>query len=201
MDEKYEDITNRVKFIAGNAEYECLSDFQKNYHLEDGKYVFRNKKWKKTVTFEQMCLIHRYLSNCNGVITMKRNQSNNYNNNIFRGTVYFRHWIEKFHKNRISNKIFHQETNIELNDIRSQNFIFITGHTRLFASAGPEEINNQEMYYFIDSTSFKTENKDDIKYPHEIRGRGENDNRMALISFEEENGFSVEGISLPFKYK
>lgn len=116
-----------------------------------------------------MCLIHRYLSNCNGVITMKRNQSNNFNNQIFRRTVYFRHWIEKFHESKVSNQIFHQETNIELNDIRSQNFIFITGHTRLFASAGPKEINNQEMYYFIDSTSFKKEYKDDFKYPNEIR--------------------------------
>lgn len=196
-EKNFDDIKNRVKFIAGNSECHCLSDFQKGYKKIDNKFIFGEKEYAKTVTFEQMCLLHRFLSNFCGVITLKTNHPSN--SDKFKKTVYFRHWIHKFSEERIPSKMLHQETGITLKDIQKQNFIFITGHTRLFMSAGPKEAENQEMYYFIDSTSFKKEYTFDKKFPNEIRGLGSNDYRLALITFNDVTGFSVECISLPNK--
>lgn len=135
VEKKYDDIENRVKFIACDAEYEYLSLFQKNYHKANRKYVFQNKKMIEQVSFEQLCFIYRYLSNCNSVIALENEYSSFSNSPTSHETVYFRQ-----------------------HDVYNNNI------------------------------------------PFEIGGLDENDNQMTLISLDEETGFSVEGVSLPFKF-
>lgn len=135
VEKKYDDIENRVKFIACDSEYEYLSLFQKNYHKVNSKYVFQNKKLIEQVSFEQLCLIYRYLSNCNSVIVFDNEYSSFAHNSTSHDTLYFR------------------QHNVYNNNI-----------------------------------------------PLEIGGLDENDNQMTLISLDEETGFSVEGVSLPFKF-
>ena len=76
---KYEEINNRVKFIAGNSEYDCLYDLQQTPKREGLNYIFGTGIWKKTFTFEQILLIYRYLKNCHSVITM----NNDYTSDAF----------------------------------------------------------------------------------------------------------------------
>lgn len=196
-EKKYNEIKNRVKFIAGNSECDCLSDILKGCQSKINKYyIFGEGQYKKTISFEKMCILYRYLSNCHGVITLKKYQ-NIENIQNYKETVYFRHSIKKFDDNRFSFDILKQNTSITSDDIRKQNFIFVSGHSRLFASAGPREIPNQEMFYFIDTSRYIDTNN---KTPNEIKGLGDKDFRMALITLDEFTGFCVDCIALPSKF-
>ena len=184
---KYNEIGTRVMFIAGNSECDILNDLKK-YRKEGSNYIIGDNKYKKKLTFEQMCVLLLYLNSCYGVITLEDN-----NNKIhppgFKQTVYFRHSIKKFDK---YHDILEQNTNATEQDLRDQNFLFIAGHSKLFTLTGPKDYPNSLIYYIIDTSTVKGEDRRSTKYyPRAIRGGGTNDHRMAVISYDDEKGYSI----------
>lgn len=199
----YNEINNRVKFVAGNSECDCLSDIL--YHCEfdsDGKYVFGSGKWKKTVTFERLCLLYHYLNNCNGVIALK-NEKSTKNVPGFKNTIFFRHSIQKFKVNNNVSKKIDQKTNASDKDINEGNILFIAGHSKIFTCTGLLEDPNEDIYYIIDTSSIdpRRDKRSNREYPHDIRGHGSGDHRMAAIVFDEKHGYSVDVYPFKFKFK
>lgn len=199
---KFEDINNRVKFVAGNSECDCLSDILDNCEEKEGNYVFGKGKWKKTITFDQLCLLYRYLSACNGVITLNNGKTNDAVDG-FKNTIYFRHSIHKFKVNDNVSKCIVQKTNASAQDIEDRNFIFVAGHSKIFTCTGVNEFPNEDVYYIIDTSSIdpSKDKRSKHEYPNQIRGRGNQDKRMAAITFDEKNGYTVNVYPYKFKFK
>ena len=191
----FNEIQGRVKFIAGNAECDALSDIQQNCDIITGditKYAFGKDKWKKTLTFEQMCLVYRYFKSCYGIIELKIHQPNNKSkSNDFKDTIYFRHAPSTF---KDSKNIISQIPDLNENEIKQGNFIFITGHIRKFVSSLSK---NPEAQAFIIDTSPRSYGNNKRK---EIKNQPENDKRLAIVSFNDKIGFSVEAFALPGEF-
>lgn len=200
---KFEDIDNRIKFVVGNSECDCLSDILDHCEAKDGKYVFGRGKWTKTVTFGQLCLLYRYLNACNGIITLSNDNNENHNVVGFKKTIYFRHSLHKFKVNDNVLKHVEQKTNASEKDIDDRNFIFITGHSKIFTCTGTKEFPNEDRYYIIDTSSIdqSMDRRSKREYPYEIRGCGSQDHRMAAIEFDEKEGYTVDVYPFKFKFK
>ncbi|KAK8837330.1 hypothetical protein M9Y10_036763 [Tritrichomonas musculus] len=199
---RFEDISNRVKFVAGNSECDCLSDILDHCEEKNGKYIFGRGKWRKTVTFDQLCILYRYLSACNGVIVLN-NECESDAVAGFKHTVYFRHSIQKFKVNNNVSKQIEQRTNASSEDINNRSFIFIAGHSKIFTCTGPIEFPDDDVYYIIDTSSIDPtrDKRSRREYPHEIRGRGNSDHRMAAIRFDEKHGYTVDVHPFKFNFK
>lgn len=199
---KFDEINNRVKFIAGNSECDCLSDILDHCEEINGNYVFGRGKWTKTVTFEQLCLLYRYLSVCNGVLILD-NEKKDDDNSGFKNTIYFRHSIHKLKVNENVSENIEQKTNASANEIDNRNFIFIAGHSKIFTCTGLREFPNDDFYYIIDTSSIDPlrDKRSKREYPYDIRGRGSQDHRMVAITFDEKNGYTVDIHPYKFKFK
>lgn len=194
---KYGNIRSRVKFLAGNAECDNLLDFQKPCQIVPGEvtnYIFGQGKWMKTVTFEKMCLLYRYLKSCYGIIKMKKTApEDKKNSSDFVDTVYFRHSPSSFKINRFPKNMYFPNPDLKKSDVEKRNYFFITGHARIFASILSQKHDNKEMLYVVDTTVLDAQNQ----YLKDVGGFGTNDRRLALVSYDKEIGFSVKAISLP----
>lgn len=206
---KYEEINNRVKFVAGNSEYDCLCDLQQTPRREGVNYIFGTGRWKKTFTFQQIFLIYRYLKNCHSIITM----DNNYTSNAFgfKKTIYFRHALRRLDEKNVSPEILEKKLNVKRKDFNKRNFILIAGHSKVFAYEEPFEFEDHEMFFTIDTSSSKREktfrhktgysNKIQEKQENEILGKGTRDLRIAMISNNEKSGYSVEAFPEIYNFR
>ncbi|KAK8836304.1 hypothetical protein M9Y10_039638 [Tritrichomonas musculus] len=203
---KYGNIRDRVKFLAGNAECDNLLDFQKPCESvipksdtnKETLYVFGQGKWKKTVTYEKMCLLYRYLKSCYGIIKLKKSSQEAKKNNAldFTDTVYFRHSPSTFKVNRFPKNMYFPNPDLKKADVEKGNFIFVTGHARIFATISSAKHNDKELVYVVDTTVLDAQNQ----YLKDVGGFGTNDRRLAVISFDNHVGFTVKAISLPCQF-
>lgn len=197
-EKKYDEIKNRVKFIAGNSEYDCLSDFRQNPKRYGNKYVFGKGKWQKTVTLRQLRLLYRYLKNCCSVIKME-------DKNLpgIKKTIFFRHSLKKFDEKRIKQEILDQRLHVTYEDYEMKNFIIVSGHTKIFAYEEPIEFQDKNMFFKIDTSTVADKSRDwrnKNRYPNEIIGKGTNDLRIAAVSTNK-CGYFVEAFPKPFKFE
>lgn len=197
-EKKYDEIKNRVKFIAGNSEYDSLCDFQQKPQRVRNKYIFGRGKWQKTVTLDQLRLLYRYLKNCYSVIKME-------DKNLpgFKKTIFFRHSLKKFDEKRISPEILDQRLHVTYEDFEMKKFIIISGHSKLFAYEEPYKSQDKEMFFTIDTSTIKDKSRDwrnTNKYPDEIIGKGTNDLRIAAVTTNK-YGYFVEAFPKPFKFE
>lgn len=182
----FSSIQSRVKFIAGNAECDCLYDIQSallnkdkpgNFEqTSDNQIVFGQGKWKKTFSFEELKLLYDYFSNCYGIIKLTKTTENQPNH--FKDTVYFRHAPDTFKSSVTAIVQIPQENE----NVKKP--LYITGHCRIFTQR--KTMLNEDVF-IIDTSPM---NKKSLSASC-------NDKRLGLLSFDYRNGFCVEVFALP----
>lgn len=190
-EEDFDNIENRVKFIAGNSECDTLMDLKsksKNDKSNPDSYCFGKKQWKKSISFKNMCLLYRYFKSCFGIITMKNKEVNKTD---MIDTIIFRHSPDLMKKYK--NDIIIQNPSQKIID-SSNKFIFVTGHSRKFGLSNSS--NPKAPAYIVDTSTNDYKRKKDKK--EQIRVR--NDKRLAVISKNEEKGFEIKAFSLPYDF-
>ncbi|KAK8895641.1 hypothetical protein M9Y10_024111 [Tritrichomonas musculus] len=190
----FDKIQGRVKFIAGNSECDTLSDIKKGYSIisEDvKKFVFGKNKWKKTISFERLCLLYRYFISCYGIIKLEKKQSKTSSRSrLFTDTIYFRH--SPLMVNHQAD-IIDQTPDIIENDNEQGNYVFISGHIRKFVLGLAENPNAQA---FIIDTSPRDYDNNNI----DNENIQQNDKRLAIVSYDKDIGFNVQAFSLPNEF-
>lgn len=189
----FDKIQSRVKFVVGNAEYDVLSDILSHCTIHKGditKYVLGEGKWKKTVTFEQLCLLYRYFKSCYGIIELKReNPGFNSKNDGFIDTVYFKHSPSAF-KDPLN--IVSQVPELNESQVTKGNYILITGHVHRFVSSYSS--NPKVQIVNIDTSNNNYKKKKDAQ------DISRDDNRLAVVSFNDNSGFAVEAFAIPGEF-
>ena len=168
----YDEIKNRIKFIAGNSECDVLYDIGQTYQGRDndGLYKFGKGRWEKTLTFDQIRLLYQYFLNCYGYIKLNRDDK----------TLYFRHAAAPF------------KTNVKITQIPNNikgDFKCVVGHSHT-VNLGESQMPQGKAYIIDTSPNKYLENNQQIV----------NYKTLGVVTFEKESGFDVEQMALPAKF-
>lgn len=132
---EYKNIKNRIKFIVGNAECDALNDIlgaiDNNKPDADGYYSFEceNAAYSKKFTKEELSLIYKYLTCCNGALSYEISQNK---------TLWIRHAANTF---RTTAKFVDQNSKIK----PSSETPIVCGHNKNYGI--------QEDFIYMNDTS------------------------------------------------